>query len=171
MCSDTHGRILAPPPERRIYPAARRAAPGLPDESGVPIGLAARLMRGCFPLASSGGGEGGGEEGGSFEVRSPQAEGRKKAEIGNCQLLTPLTLLVEKRRAGSRHRPLLGLLCWGLLCFVETGRRLPFHTLASRCSRPLARWQKSRFSSSLWPAWHWLPAMWPFAAAGGSHWG
>jgi hypothetical protein len=65
----------------------------------------------------------------------------------------------------------VGLLCWGLLCFVETGRRLPFHTLASRCSRPLARWQKSRFSSSLWPAWHWLPAMWPFAAAGGSHWG
>ena len=35
--------MLAPPPERRVYPAARRAALGLPDESGVPIGIAARL--------------------------------------------------------------------------------------------------------------------------------
>jgi hypothetical protein len=37
------GRILTPPPERRIHPAGRRAALGLPDESGVPIGIAARL--------------------------------------------------------------------------------------------------------------------------------
>ena len=37
------GRSLAPPPERRIHLAARRAALGLPDESDVPIGIAARL--------------------------------------------------------------------------------------------------------------------------------
>jgi hypothetical protein len=36
-------RILTPPPERRIHPADRRAALGLPDESGVPIGIAAHL--------------------------------------------------------------------------------------------------------------------------------
>jgi hypothetical protein len=36
-------RILTPPPERRIHPAGRRTALGLPDESGVPIGMAARL--------------------------------------------------------------------------------------------------------------------------------
>jgi hypothetical protein len=37
------GRILTPPPERRIHPAGRRTALGLPDKSGVPIGMAARL--------------------------------------------------------------------------------------------------------------------------------
>ena len=35
--------ILTPLPERRIHPAGRRAALGLPDESGVPIGMAARI--------------------------------------------------------------------------------------------------------------------------------
>jgi hypothetical protein len=39
----TGGCILTPPPERRIHPADRRAALGLPDESGVLIGIAARL--------------------------------------------------------------------------------------------------------------------------------
>ena len=34
------GRILIPPPERRIHPADRRAVLGLPDVSGVPIGIA-----------------------------------------------------------------------------------------------------------------------------------
>ena len=33
---------------------------GLLDESDIPIGLAARLMRGGFPLSSSEGGEGNG---------------------------------------------------------------------------------------------------------------
>jgi len=33
------GRLLTPP-ERRIHPAGRRTALGLPDESGVPIGMA-----------------------------------------------------------------------------------------------------------------------------------
>jgi hypothetical protein len=33
------GGIRIPPPERRIHPAGRRAALGLPDESGVPIGI------------------------------------------------------------------------------------------------------------------------------------
>jgi hypothetical protein len=37
------GRILTPPPERRIHPAALVRLAGLPDESGVPIGMAARL--------------------------------------------------------------------------------------------------------------------------------
>jgi hypothetical protein len=37
------GRILTPPPERRINPAALVRLAGLPDESGVPIGMAARL--------------------------------------------------------------------------------------------------------------------------------
>ncbi len=48
------------PPERRIYPAARRAAPGLPDESDVPIALALKS-----------------------EARCPLPEGRKKAEFRN----------------------------------------------------------------------------------------
>ncbi|MCX6928006.1 MAG: hypothetical protein NT154_33070, partial [Verrucomicrobia bacterium] len=38
----------APPTERRIHPAARRVAQGLPDESGVPIGTAARLGGGIW---------------------------------------------------------------------------------------------------------------------------
>ena len=37
------GRFLTPPPERRIHPAALMRLAGLPDESGVPIGMAARL--------------------------------------------------------------------------------------------------------------------------------
>jgi hypothetical protein len=39
----SEGSILTPPPERRIHPADRRAALGLPDESGIPIGIAAHL--------------------------------------------------------------------------------------------------------------------------------
>ena len=53
------GRSLTPPPERRIYPAALRRLTGLPDESGVPIGMAARLGGGVglrpyreFPIRS-----------------------------------------------------------------------------------------------------------------------
>jgi hypothetical protein len=41
--SARNGRILIPPPERRIHPAGRRTALGLPDESGVPIGRPASL--------------------------------------------------------------------------------------------------------------------------------
>ena len=37
------GRFLTPPPERRIHPAAPVRFAGLPDKSGVPIGMAARL--------------------------------------------------------------------------------------------------------------------------------
>jgi hypothetical protein len=37
------GRILTPPPERRIYPAAPVLLARLPDESGVPVGRAASL--------------------------------------------------------------------------------------------------------------------------------
>ena len=37
------GRILRPPPERRIHPAALVRFADLPDESGVPIGMAACL--------------------------------------------------------------------------------------------------------------------------------
>jgi hypothetical protein len=50
------GRILTPPPERRIHPADRRTALGLPDESGVPIGVAARLGGGVRmrPLGNKG---------------------------------------------------------------------------------------------------------------------
>jgi hypothetical protein len=52
-------RFLTPPPDRRTHPAGRRTALGLPDESGVPIGIAARLgggvsMRPCFVLCSFG---------------------------------------------------------------------------------------------------------------------
>ena len=50
----------------------------------VPIGIAACLMRGCFPLSSSGGvGWGEGEVVLKSEVRSPKSEGRKKAEFRN----------------------------------------------------------------------------------------
>jgi hypothetical protein len=37
------GRILTPPPERRIHPAASVPLDRLPDESGVPVGVATRL--------------------------------------------------------------------------------------------------------------------------------
>src|ERR1035437_2280194 len=41
------GRILTPPPERRIYPAAPVPLARLPDESGVPVGVATRLGGGA----------------------------------------------------------------------------------------------------------------------------
>ena len=37
------GRFLTPPPERRSHPAALRRLASLPDKSGVPLGMAARL--------------------------------------------------------------------------------------------------------------------------------
>jgi hypothetical protein len=42
-----NGRILTPPPERRIYPAAPVPLVRLPDESGVPVGVATRLGGGA----------------------------------------------------------------------------------------------------------------------------
>jgi len=42
-----HGRILTPPPERRIHPAAPVPLARLPDESGVPVGSAIRLGGGA----------------------------------------------------------------------------------------------------------------------------
>jgi hypothetical protein len=39
--------ILTPPPERRIYPAAPVPLARLPDESGVPVGMATRLGGGA----------------------------------------------------------------------------------------------------------------------------
>src|ERR1035437_958313 len=44
--TETQGRILTPPPERRIHPAAPVRLAGLPDESGVPLGMATRLCGG-----------------------------------------------------------------------------------------------------------------------------
>ena len=41
------GRILTPPSERRIYPAAPVPRARLPDESGVPVGVAIRLGGGA----------------------------------------------------------------------------------------------------------------------------
>ena len=41
------GRILTPPPERRIHPAAPVPLARLPDESGVPVGAATRLGGGA----------------------------------------------------------------------------------------------------------------------------
>jgi hypothetical protein len=41
------GRILTPPPERRIHPAAPVPLARLPDESGVPVGVATRLGGGA----------------------------------------------------------------------------------------------------------------------------
>ena len=41
------GHILTPPPERRVYPAAPVSLARLPDESGVPVGVAARLGGGA----------------------------------------------------------------------------------------------------------------------------
>ena len=41
------GRILTPPPERRVYAAAPVPLARLPDESGVPGGVAARLGGGA----------------------------------------------------------------------------------------------------------------------------
>jgi hypothetical protein len=41
------GRNLAPPPERRINPAAPVPLARLPDESGVPVGVAAHLGGGA----------------------------------------------------------------------------------------------------------------------------
>src|ERR1035438_1992923 len=43
LIPDARGRTRAPPPERRIHPAAPVRLAGLPDESGVPVGMAASL--------------------------------------------------------------------------------------------------------------------------------
>jgi len=40
-------RILTPPPERRIHPAAPVPLARLPDESGVPVGSAIRFGGGA----------------------------------------------------------------------------------------------------------------------------
>src|ERR1035441_443432 len=69
------GRILTPPPERRIHPAGRRAALGLPDESGVPIGIAA-----CH--------------GGGVRMRPPKPS-----------LIRPPTALNESDRSGETTWP------------------------------------------------------------------
>jgi hypothetical protein len=45
--SPHRGRILTPPPERRIYPAVPVPLARLPDESGVPVGVATRLGGGA----------------------------------------------------------------------------------------------------------------------------
>jgi hypothetical protein len=42
-----NGRILTPPPERRIHPAAPVPLARLPDESGVPVGSAIRFGGGA----------------------------------------------------------------------------------------------------------------------------
>jgi len=42
-----NGRFLTPPPERRIHPAAPVPLARLPDESGVPVGVASRLGGGA----------------------------------------------------------------------------------------------------------------------------
>ena len=44
---ETDGRILTPPPERRIHPAAPVPLARLPDESGVPVGVATGLGGGA----------------------------------------------------------------------------------------------------------------------------
>jgi hypothetical protein len=41
------GRIRTPPPERRIHPAAPVKFASLPDESGVPVGVATSLGGGA----------------------------------------------------------------------------------------------------------------------------
>ena len=44
------GRILTQPPERRIYQAAAAPLARLPEESGVPVGVATRLGGGAEML-------------------------------------------------------------------------------------------------------------------------
>ena len=49
------GRILTPPPERRIYPAAAVPLARLPDKSGVPVGSAIRFGGGAELRPAAGG--------------------------------------------------------------------------------------------------------------------
>jgi hypothetical protein len=67
-------RILTPPPERRIHPAGRRAALGLPDESGVPIGMAARPGGGVRMRPA--------ENWAKIGLAFPPAEAQNRADIG-----------------------------------------------------------------------------------------
>src|ERR1035441_10607873 len=71
------GRILTPPPERRIYPAAPVPLARLPDESGVPTGVATRL-------------------GGGAEMRPPSATAR-----GPHRSLPVVPLIPDKRYYGE----------------------------------------------------------------------